>query len=138
MHERWEPFELTPRQRARLRPDIIPDAFERFLSALPPEGREIFVLLSAREPDMIRLREVAPSMVDGETLTEEEIAQLEDAAREEPSLRELAARARRERRLKPMSPPGMFRIGVPGHPELEQLFAASLRHGSGFSPDDPQ
>ena len=48
--------------RARLRPDIDFDAFERLLTVLPEQARQLLIRLSARQPDLLAIWEAAPAL----------------------------------------------------------------------------
>ena len=64
------PFVLSPDHRERLRPDINFDAFERLLTVLPEQARQLLLRLAAREPDLLAIWEAAPALRAEERGTE--------------------------------------------------------------------
>lgn len=56
------PFVLSPDLRDRLRPDLDFAAFERLLTVLPEQARELLVRLAARQPDLLAIWEAAPAL----------------------------------------------------------------------------
>lgn len=59
---RTPPFVLSPDMRERLRPDLDFDAFERLLTVLPDQARQLLLRLAARQPDLLAIWEAAPAL----------------------------------------------------------------------------
>ena len=56
------PFVLSPDLRERLRPDLDFEAFERLLTVLPEQARQLLLRLAARQPDLLAIWEAAPAL----------------------------------------------------------------------------
>ncbi len=56
------PFVLSPDHRERLRQDIDFEAFERLLTVLPEQARQLLLRLAARQPDLLAIWEAAPAL----------------------------------------------------------------------------
>jgi len=48
--------------RERLRPDVDFEAFERLLTVLPDQARQLLLRLAARRPDLLAIWEAAPAL----------------------------------------------------------------------------